>query len=447
MQLVEYANIDATDLIQLIQQQEITSGEILDCAYEAIHAFNPRLNAVVKTFDRARPHVAIGPFQGIPALVKDLGLSVKGYPLTNGSAYTSTYTPTTDSPLLTKLGAIGLDVIGKTNTSEFGLTPTTESGYFGACSNPWNVEYSVGGSSGGAAAAVAAGIVPVAHATDGGGSIRIPAASCGVVGFMPSSGVMPFASVVAPFCFARQFFITKTVRDALLLFTTLTGQQMPAFEDTTASAVGVVERLPRGDDVHPEVVLALRNIVDRLADGQTTIKPCQLDFHRDAFYGAMSSLDATELAWVIATYQRRLGRVPRRDELDAYASYKLQQGREMSGVDTLRVLRHVQDTVKRVNEQLEAFDILVTPVYADRLPKLNIFSPTYEELLDSRANQMFPYTRIFNASGNPAISIPAGLDSRGLPLGIQLVGRRGQDLRLLRAAARIADPFVRAPLS
>jgi amidase len=447
MQLIEYANIDATDLIQLIQQQEITSGEILDCAYEAIHVFNPRLNAVVKTFERARPRMATGPFQGIPALVKDLGLSVKGYPLTNGSAYTSTYTPTTDSPLLTKLGAIGLDVIGKTNASEFGLTPTTESRYFGACSNPWNIEYSAGGSSGGAAAAVAAGIVPIAHATDGGGSIRIPAASCGVVGFMPSSGVMPFASVVAPFCFARHFFITKTVRDALLLFTTLTEQQVPAFEDTAASAVGVVEGVPRGDDVHPEVVLALRNIVGRLVDGQTTIKLCQLDFDRDAFYGAMSSLHATELAWVIETYQRRLGRVPRRDELDAYTSYKLQQGRAMSGVDTLRVLRQVQDTVKRVNEQLEAFDMLVTPVYADRIPKLNVLSPTHEELLDSRAKQLFPYTKIFNASGNPAISIPAGLDSRGLPIGIQLVGRRGQDLQLLRAAARIADPFVRAPLS
>jgi amidase len=447
MQLDEYANLDATDLIQLIHQQEITSGEILDCAYEAIRAFNPRLNAVVKILDRDRPHVATGSFQGMPVLVKDLGLSVKGYPLTNGSAYTSTYTPTADSPLLTKLGAIGLNVIGKTNTSEFGLTPTTESRYFGACSNPWNIEYSAGGSSGGAAAAVAAGIVPVAHATDGGGSIRIPAASCGVVGFMPSSGVMPFASVVAPFCFARHFFITKTVRDALLLFTTLTEQQMPACEDTAASAVGVVKGLPWGDGVHPEVVLALCNIVDRLADGQTTIKPCQLDFDLDAFYGAMSCLDATELAWVIETYQRRLGRPPQPDELGPYTSYKLQQGREMSGVDTLRILRQVQDTVKRVNEQLEAFDILVTPVYADRIPKLNVFSPTQEERLDARAKPMFPYTRIFNASGNPAISIPAGLDSQGLPIGIQLVGRRGQDLKLLRAAARIADPFVRAPLS
>jgi amidase len=447
MKLIEYANLDATDLIQFINHKETTSGEILDCAYEAIHAFNPRLNAVVKTFDRGRPHVATGPFQGVPALVKDLGLSVKGYPLTNGSAYTSTYTPTTDSPLLTKLRAIGLNVIGKTNTSEFGLTPTTESQYFGACSNPWNVEYSVGGSSGGAAAAVASGIVPIAHATDGGGSIRIPAASCGVVGFMPSSGVMPFASVVAPFCFARHFFITKTVRDALLLFTALTELQMPAFGDTEAAAVGVVEVSLRGNDVHPEVVLALRNIVDRLADGQTTVKPCQLDFDLDEFYEAMSCLDANELAWVIDTYQRRLGRPPRRDELDTYTSYKLQQGREMSGVDMLRVLRHVQDTVKRVNEQLEAFDMLVTPVYADRIPKLNVLSPTHEELLDSRSKHMFPYTRIFNASGNPAIAIPAGLDSRGLPIGIQLVGRRGQDLKLLRTAARIADPFVRAPLS
>ena len=230
MKLDEYANRDATDLIQLIKNKETTPSEILDCAYEAIDVFNPRLNAVINIFERDRRQSPTSPFQGIPALVKDLGLSVTGHPLTNGSAYTSTYTPTTDSPLFTRITNMGLRVIGKTNTSEFGLTPTTESHYFGACLNPWNVEYNVGGSSGGAAAAVASGIVPIAHATDGGGSIRIPAASCGVVGFMPSSGVIPFASVVAPFCFARHFFITKTVRDALLLFTTLTEQKMPTAE-------------------------------------------------------------------------------------------------------------------------------------------------------------------------------------------------------------------------
>src|SRR2546425_4741559 len=190
MNLVEYANRDATDLLQLLHAQDITCHDVLECAYTAIDTFNPRLNAVVQVFARDQPAVPGAPLQGLPLLVKDLGLAVNGYPLTNGSAYSATYTPTTDAPLVTRMKEIGLTIIGKTNTSEFGLAPTTESRYLGVCRNPWNSEYSAGGSSGGAAAAVAAGIVPMAHATDGGGSIRIPAASCGVVGFMPSSGVM-----------------------------------------------------------------------------------------------------------------------------------------------------------------------------------------------------------------------------------------------------------------
>ena len=211
--------------------------------------------------------------------------------------------------------------------------------------------------------------------------------------------------------------------------------------------MGVVEGSLGGDNLHREVFEALRSVVDKLAEGQTIIKTCEIDFDRDAFYGAISSIDASELAFVIDKYQRRLGRPPRRDELDTYTSYKLQQGREMSGIDILHALRCVQDTVKFVNDKLEKVDVLVTPVYVDRIPKLNILSPDQGERLDSRSKRMFPYTRIVNACGNPAISIPAGLDSRGLPIGIQLVGQCGQDLKLLRTAARITDPFVRAPLS
>jgi amidase len=447
MNLVEYANCDATELLHLLHTHAITRHDVLECAYTAIATFNPRLNAVVQVFARAQPAVTGAPLQGLPLLVKDLGLAVNGYPLTNGSAYSATYTPTTDAPLVTRLQEIGLTIIGKTNTSEFGLTPTTESRYLGVCHNPWNSDYSAGGSSGGATAAVAAGIVPIAHATDGGGSIRIPAASCGVVGFMPSSGVMPYASIIDPWRFARQFFVTKTVRDARLLLQTLVPDEASTAEHATVSRVGFVEGAPDGHDFHPDVAAALTKVVARLRDRQTRVAAYQLVFNMEEFYRDMWSLDATELAFVIETYQQRLGRAPRCDELDPYTVTLLQRGRTMSGIETVRALRNVQNTVKRLDAILAACDILVTPVYADRIPPLTVLSPHTPELLHARAQQLFPYTRIVNAAGRPAISLPVGRDSRGLPIGIQLVGQRGHDQTLLRVAERIADPFIRAPVS
>ena len=323
MNLMEYADRDATNLPQLLHTQDITSRDVLECAYSAMDTLNPCLNAVVQVFECNCPPMPAYPLQGLPLLVKDLGLSVNGYPLTNGNTYSATYTPTTDAPLVTRLEEIGLTIVGKTNTSESGLTPTTESGYLGACRNPWHTDYSTGGSSGGAAAAVAAGIIPIAHATDSGGSIRIPAASCGVVGFMPSAGVMPYASIIDPFRFARHFFITKTVRDARLLLQTFVSGQRAPVEDAAMLVVGFVEQAPDGHTFHPEVTAALSNVVERLADRQTRITPCRLVFDLEAFYGDMTSLYATELALVIETYEQRLGRAPHREELDPYTAVML----------------------------------------------------------------------------------------------------------------------------
>jgi amidase len=145
MNLVEYANCDATDLLHLLHTHAISCQDVLEYAYTAIATFNPRLNAVVQVFARDQPAVTGAPLQGLPLLVKDLGLTVNGYPLTNGSAYSATYMPTMDAPLVTRLKEIGLTIIGKTNTSEFGLAPTTESRYLCVCRNPWNSDYSAGG--------------------------------------------------------------------------------------------------------------------------------------------------------------------------------------------------------------------------------------------------------------------------------------------------------------
>jgi amidase len=257
---------------------------------------------------------------------------------------------------------------------------------------------------------------------------------------------MPFASIIDLFRFARHFFLTKTVRDVRLLLQTLVPDQRPLPEDAAVSVVGFVERTPDGRDFHPEVAAALTTIVARLADCQTCLMTCRLEFNLEAFYADMYVIDATELAFVIETYGQRLGRAPRREELDPYTAVMLQRGRRMSGIETVRALRNVQNTVKRVNDTLQAYDILVTPIYADRVPPLTVLSPYTPELIDTRAQHLFPYTRIFNAAGLPAISLPVGQDSHGLPIGIQLVGRRGHDQILLHVAERIVDPFVRAPV-
>src|SRR5262249_33235777 len=159
-----------------------------------------------------------------------------------------------------------------------------------------------------------------------------------------------------------------------------------------------------------------------------------LDFALEEFYWATWKINAVELAVVVETYRQRLGREPHGDELDPYTSYKLQRGRDMSGIETVRALRTVQSTVRHVNAQLQGVDILVTPVYADCTPLRHVLAPHHTAQLDAQALTLFPYMRIFNASGHPAVSIPVGLDTHGLPIGIQLVGQRGHERQLLSVA-------------
>ena len=192
----ELLRLDGLGQAELVKKGEVSAAELVELAIEQIEQRNPQLNAVVtKMADEARTVVAEGmsdgPFQGVPFLLKDLGLPYKGVRLTGGSAALANYVPEIDAELTRRIQAAGLVTVGKSNTPEFGLLPTTESIFLGACRNPWHLDHSPGGSSGGAAAAVAAGMVPLAHATDGGGSIRIPASCCGLFGLKPTRGRIP----------------------------------------------------------------------------------------------------------------------------------------------------------------------------------------------------------------------------------------------------------------
>jgi amidase/6-aminohexanoate-cyclic-dimer hydrolase len=191
--LKDYASYDALGLAELVRKKEVTASELLEEAIERVEAINPKINAVVKTmYDEARKSIQdglpAGPLGGVPFLLKDLGAYYKGVPVTSGSRFFADYVPDHDSELVTRFKKAGLVIFGRTNTPEFGLTLTTEPRLFGPTRNPWNLERTTGGSSGGAAAAVASGIVPVAHASDGGGSIRIPASCCGLFGLKPTRG-------------------------------------------------------------------------------------------------------------------------------------------------------------------------------------------------------------------------------------------------------------------
>src|SRR5580693_3394193 len=224
MSFAEYAQYDGLGLAHLVRRGDVSAAELLEEAITRIERHNPKLNAVVyKAYDEARAQakskLADGPFQGVPFLIKDISMEVAGWPMTNGSALLKDYVSTNDHELTRRYRASGVVLAGKTNTPEFGIPGTTEGRHLGNCHNPWNIEHSTGGSSGGAAASVAAGIVPMAHASDGLGSIRIPAAQCGLFGLKPSRGRMPSGPAATErwFGLSTAHAVTVSVRDCAAL--------------------------------------------------------------------------------------------------------------------------------------------------------------------------------------------------------------------------------------
>ena len=442
-----FSGIDAVGQAALVRDKKITSLELVDAAIARIESANPKINAVVaEYFDKARKQaktaLPASPLSGMPYLIKDLN-DIKGEIATSGSRLMAKHIGTENSLLAQKASDAGMIVLGKSNTPEFGLMASTESMLLGACHNPWNPAYSTGGSSGGAAAAVASGMLPVAHASDGGGSIRIPASCCGVFGMKPSRGRMNFGEKEKmPGDIAVENCVSRSVRDSAMVFS--------LSEDTSAHAqfkpTGFVsgpakQRLKiafstlsyNGKQPHDDVkasIEATAKLCRGLGHEIIEVKnPVSGQEFVDAFLTVWASVPAqlVELAIslklkpeaVLEPWTMGLAEFFAKQPKDALAK-------------SLAYFKKVETAMDAFFLQYDAW---LTPVLASPPPRLGEQAPTVPfDTLYERITSYVAYTPIHNVAGTPAMSVPLGWGKNGLPIGSQFAAAKGNEGQLYALA-------------
>lgn len=463
----DYESHDGLALAALVRAGEVSAHEVLEAALSRIDARNPALNAVVERLDdAARAAVAAGlppgPFQGVPFLVKQLVAAVAGTATTAGSRLCADAVAAADSEVVVRLRRAGLVIVGKTATSEFGLSPATESLLYGVTRNPWGADVSPGGSSGGAAAAVAAGLVPLAHASDGGGSIRIPASCCGLFGLKPTRA----RSTAGPeggeglAGLAHQHVVSRSVRDSAALLDAIAGP-MPG--DPYAAAppprpfLDEVARDPGRLRIAFSAVAPNGAVVDAACRDavQDAARLCETLGH--TVEEAAPAFDAESVArgfetvfavHTLANIERAAGgAMPDEELVEPLTRALAQRGQAVGASAYVRTLHALHRQSRHIADFLERYDVWLTPTLAQtpRPPGwFDIRSGDVDAWL-ARLQAFLPFTYLFNVTGQPAASVPLHWTPDGVPIGCQIAARYGQEGLLLRLAAQLeqARPWFR----
>lgn len=465
---------DALGLADLVRRKQVTPTELLDMSIAATEAVNPKINFLAQNhYDYGRAAIARGlpdgPFTGVPWLIKDLNTYIAGLQTGQGSRYYANNRATETSELVKRYERAGLVIFGKTTTPEFGLTPTTESAATGATRNPWNTGHITGGSSGGAAAAVAAGVLPAAHATDGGGSIRIPASCCGLFGIKPSRGRVPMGPPRTEGWggLAVHHAVSRSVRDSAALLDATHGiepgsrygaptPERPYLEEVTREpgklriAMSVVPM--SGSPVDPEVVEATRaaaRLCESLGHHVEEAGP-KLDLAAisEAAYTIISASVAAELI----AREAATGIKPNLDVVEPVTLAYYEMGKKMTGVAFARSNGSLQAAAITIARFMENYDILLNPTLAAPPEKLGILglSPKDVQSYYSAVGNFTPFTGIHNQTGQPSMSVPLAMSKSGLPIGVMFSARYGDEAMLFRLAGQLerAAPWAgrRAPL-
>lgn len=457
----ELSLMDATAQAELVRSRQLSPLELVEAVIEFIEQINPKINAVIATMydqarDTVRTNILQGPFAGVPFLLKDLQAAYEGVPMTMGSKFLKDFRPNGDSELVKRYKRAGLVVVGKTNTPEFGIFPTTEPELFGPTRNPWDLTRMVGGSSGGSAAAVAAGIVPMAHANDGGGSIRIPASCCGVFGLKPTRGRNPlgphfgdiFSGLIA------EHAITRSVRDSAALLDATAGYDLgdpyiaplPArpFVQEVGAAPGKLRiafttMAINGVDVHADCVAAVHDAA-RLCEqlGHEVVEAAP-QLNGEMIGKAFMTIWSAGNAWTADSLSFAVGRKPVQEDFEPATWALMEMGRRRTAPDYLLAVQTLQIFARRVAQFMEQYDILLTPTLAEPpLPLGSFASPADNPMAGMRRSGQFaPFTSIVNATGQPAMSVPLFWNSEGLPVGTHFVARYGDEATLFRLAAQL----------
>jgi len=464
----DFEHYDALGLAELVQLGKVTPAELLDAAIERVEARNPRVNAVVmRLYDYGRQAIADGlpdgPFRGLPFLMKDLTASIAGVPMTRGSRFFSDAPPPdADSEHVRRLKRAGLVIFGRTNTCELGLSLTCEPRLYGPTKNPWDPTRISGGSSGGAAAAVGARMVPMAHATDGFGSIRAPAACCGLVGLKPTRA----RNTMAPYLgeglggLSAEHAVTLTVRDSAALLDATAGSApgdpyaapaptRPYLQEIGAGReairIAYTSQAPNGAKVEAESLRVLAETASLCADLGHRVEEADPEIDRAAVVPAFMTIVAANTVVNLASHPTA-GRPPRSDEVETVTWGTAERGERVSGADYVRATQ----TAHRLGRAMAAFherwDVLLTPGLATPPPKLGWLDMMMDDV-DEYWRRVFafsPFTVWFNLTGQPAIVLPISRSGDGLPVAVQLVARGGDEGTLFRLASQLeaARPWV-----
>jgi amidase len=487
----EYGRYDGLGLAELIRTREVRPLDVLEEAIRRVEAHNPRLNAVVtKMYDQARAQLAAGlldaPFAGVPFLVKDLLATVAGVPTSNGSRLLKGRAAKEDSELVVRWKKAGVLILGKTNTPEFGLTPYTEPGAFGPTHNPWNLERTTGGSSGGSGAAVAARLVPLASGGDGGGSIRIPASACGLFGFKPTRGRTPTGPHIgeAWHGFALEHVLTRSVRDSAAMLDATQGADIGApyhAPPVTRPYIDELKARPgrlriamtgtplMGKHVHADVLKALGRTAALLRDLGHEVVEAAPPVDGEAFSLAFITILAAELRADIEETARVSGVRVSVNDYDP-ASFGLGMlGKAMSAVEYANASRYLQTAARGIARFFEGYDLLLTPTLSEPPFVIGKLQPSVAEkklirllgsfdgggimkavgIIKPLAAQTFefiPWTPVFNVTGQPAMSVPLEWSADKLPIGMHFVGKFGDEATLFRLAGQLeqAKPWIDA---
>ncbi|MEB0207503.1 amidase [Pseudomonas sp. CCC3.1] len=475
----DYLALDATAMVAAIKSGEISGPALLQAAQARCDAVNPQINAVVMRHDAHAQAVLkaqreagtdrLGALASVPMLLKDLNTYLKDTVTTNGSRLLADTPPSRfDSTIVQRYQAAGMVIFGKTASPEFGLTTTTESSLWGKTCNPWNLAHSAGGSSGGAAAAVAAGIVPVAHATDGGGSIRIPASYCGVFGLKPTR----YRNPQGPNTFEGWFgascghVVSRSVRDSALLLDISHGHekgstywlapQIGSFSDAVQRApkalrIGVIEQAMTGLEMEADIRTVLNTTVDVLLQLGHHVAPLSLPIDPQQVYSAHGAVGAAALLAAVRDREAALGRAFEEDELHRVSRYVLNNATSASAENLYRARRGFELIGSRMEQVFDDFDVLLSPVTSSVTPLLSRASldNDYEDYIQGVIGSI-GYTVLANVSGQPSMSVPLGTSREGLPIGMMFSAALCREDLLFQLAGQLeqACPWAdrRAPL-
>ena len=458
---------DALRLAELVRAKDVTPAELTEVAIGMIEQLDPKLNAVViRSFDKARARAAHDPgsgaFAGVPYLLKNIGSACQGLPMTAGLEYRKEYVSTSDSEMVRKIKVSGLNILGRTNVPENGWCIATEPRFHGRTLNPWNTMVTPGGSSGGSAAAVASRMVPMAEGTDGGGSIRVPASCCGLAGLKPSRGRITYGPDDVDIWFGSVYFFTlsRTVRDTAAFLDATAGNlpgdlyTPPGPENTWLAAiadspkrlkVGFTLTTPWGPAFAPDVSEAVRSTAALLERLGHDVEEHPFSTELEGPWYSYNKMNAVQTVLDFEELARVIGRPVGPSDLSAFNWALLERGRSLSATEHAAGIGVMRKANQQIQMELQPYDVFLTPTLTQRPRPVGYWDmnePDVDRYNAKWTDAAFMFA--FNISGLPALSLPGTWTKDDVPIGVQFVGRFGDETTILRLAAQVeeARPWI-----